>query len=213
MNEYLANLSGKTPKTDLTVDSYVRWLDAMADGGRQYRTPSTEPATKILGIPIYDSAGWMHPKNQMLATLNQFKSEFQTDYGCSYTVDQRSRQSYDDIGAEVREGNLVIIHLMKDPTTKAQLWIGGSPHTLGPVIKMDDKEITLLDTGETSKTVTMSKEQFMKQWGRSSNLRTPLLRWMPDWLQLKFPFYDAYTAPRTMTVITPDTGWKVAGLS
>jgi hypothetical protein len=103
-------------------------------------------------------------------------------------------------------GNLVIIHLMRDPNPQApgHFWIGGTPHTLGPVIRMDAQEITLLDTGR-DKTIAYSKEEFMKYWDRSSQLRVPRARWMPKWFQLKLPFYYAYTPPRTMTVITPDT--------
>jgi hypothetical protein len=128
------------------------------------------------------------------------------EYGCSYTVEQRSWNAYTDIAREVRTGKLVIIHLRHDPDPQApgQFWIGGSPHTLGPVINMNAEGINLLDTG-TQKTMTYPKEEFMKYWGRSSQFQLPPASWMPRWLQLKVPFYYAYTPPRTMTIITPDS--------
>ncbi len=206
MNEYLAHLSNRPQKPDLLVDSYVQQLDSMGDRGKIYRYPSNEPAIHIPLVGDISRAGWMYPRTQMLRTLDQFASEFMQDYGCSYTVEQSSWNSYTDIAREVRKGKLVIIHLMHDPDPQApgQLWIGGNPHTLGPVIKMDVKEITLLDTG-MDKTFTYSKEEFIKYWDRSSQLRLPPVSWMPKWFQPKLPFYYAYTSPRTMTVITPDT--------
>jgi hypothetical protein len=211
MNEYLARLSNQSPKPNLIVDSYVKQLDSMGDQGRIYRNPSNAPSIHIPLVGDISRAGWMHPRTQMLRTLKQFASEFEQYYDCSYTVKQSSRNSYTDIAREVREGNLVIIHLMHEPQAPGQFWIGGNPHTLGPVIRIDAKEITLLDTG-TDKTTTYPREEFMKSWGRSSQLRFPPVRWMPEWLQPKLPFYYAYTPPRTMTVITPDTSCSPANM-
>jgi len=206
MNEYLAHLSNKPPKPDLPVGGYVEQLDGMGDQGKIYRYPSNVPPTHIPFVGDISRAGWMYPRTQMLRALDRFASELRQEFGCSYTVEQRSRNSYVDITREVRNGKLVIIHLMHDPNPQApgQFWIGGNPHTLGPVIKMDPKEITLLDTG-ASRTTTYSQEDFMKFWSRSSQFRVPPAPWMPKWLPTQLPFYYAYTPPRTMTVITPDT--------
>jgi len=206
MNEYLAHLSNKSPKPDLLIGSYIQQLDSLGAQGKIYRYPSNEPPVHIPLVGDISRAGWMYPRTQMLRTLRQFASEFQQDYGCSYTVGQSSWNSYAAIARKVRNGNLVIIHLLHDPDPHApgQFWIGGSPHTLGPVIKMDAEGITLLDTG-AQKTRAYSKEEFMRYWDRSSQFRVPPAPWMPKWLPTQLPFYYAYTPPRTMTVITPDT--------
>ncbi len=202
LNEYLARLSNQSPRPDLIVDNYVKQLDSMGDQGKIYRYPSHEPAIQIPLVGGISRAGWMHPRTQMLRMLRQFASEFEQYYGCSYTVRQSSRNSYADIAKEVLKGNLVIIHLLHDPQAPGHFWIGGNPHTLGPVIKIDAQEILLLDTG-TDKTTTYPKEKFMKYWGKSSQIRFPPIRRLPEWYQPKLPFYYAYTPPRTMTVLTP----------
>lgn len=206
MNEYLAHLASKPQKPYLPVDRYVQQLDSLGAQGKMYRYPSTEPPVHLPLIGDISRAGWMYPRTQLLRTLGQFASEFRQEYGCSYTVEQSSRNAYTDIAREVCKGHLVIIHLMHDPDPQApgQSWIGGSPHTFGPVIKMDEQEITLLDTG-AQKTSAYRKDDFMKYWDRSSQFRIPPAPRRPKWLQLKLPFYYAYTQPRTMTVITPDT--------
>lgn len=205
LNEYLAHLSNKPPKPDLLVVGYIQQLDSLGSQGRIYRYPSNEPPVHIPWVGDISRAGWMYPRTQLLRTLKQFASEFRQEYGCSYAVEQRSWNAYTDIARAVRTGKLVIIHLMHDPDPQApgQFWIGGSPHTLGPVIKMDMDGITLLDTGMQG-TMTYPREEFMTYWDRSSQFRIPPTPGIPKWLQVKLPFYYAYTPPRTMTILTPD---------
>ncbi len=203
LNESLARLANQLPQPDLIVDDYIKQLDGMGTQGRKFRIPSNEPPIRIPLVGEISRAGWMHPRTQMPRMLKQFASEFRQYYGCSFTVEQRTRNSYADIAREVRNGNLVIIHILHEPRAPGQFWIGGNPHTLGPVLRMDAQEITLLDTG-TDQTTTYSQEQFMKYWSRSSLLRFPPVPQMREWLQPKLPFFYTYTPPRTMTILTPD---------
>jgi len=202
MNEYAANLSGKTQKPDLTVDDYVNNLDKMKVDGLKYRVPSYVPVT----------GGWMHPRLQMPKALDAVSEELENEYGCSFTYKQDKWNSYNDIAEEVRNGNLVLIHgawnvrpklSTWETLTNPHAWIGGSPHTMGPVVKMDANSIT--DVNTDGNLINMPKEDFMKFWGEPTNVQVPVPKWMPEWLRVKLTPYAAYTPARTMTVITPDT--------
>ncbi|MBV6402126.1 MAG: hypothetical protein CNIPEHKO_02432 [Anaerolineales bacterium] len=199
MNEYLANLSNKTPLPDLAVKDYASQTDSLGKQAWLYRVPTNVPPLPIINIDI---GGWMHPKLQMERALNEFASQFESQYGCSYTIEQSSRNSYLDIARNLREGNLVIIHGMWD-TSDPRAWIGGAPHTMGPVVEMDAKNITLVNTD--GKTLTMTKEKFKEFWGQSSQVQIPGPKWLPEWLRPKLPFFYTYTKPNTMTVVIPDT--------
>jgi len=213
MNEYLAHLSNQSQLPDLTVDGYIKDLDSKGFEELKYRIPSNTPdlSLPIIG-PITDSspAGWMHPRFQMPYALNEFAAEFDREYGYSYTIEQSSGNSYLDIARNVREGNLVIIHGMwnvdpsqTNPLTNLHAWIGGTPHTLGPVISMDANSITILDTGAKN-TYTFTRDEFMKFWGEPTNVQVPWPQWLPETLRVKVTPINTYTPPWTMTVITPD---------
>ncbi|MGE5774953.1 MAG: hypothetical protein ACM33V_01970 [Chloroflexota bacterium] len=209
VNNYLANLSGKTPLPDLTAPAYVVTLDAKGDDAKKYRYPSNEPPINIPLVGPINRAGFMYPRKQLPNALEAFADEFEDYYGCSFTVKQSSGNSYNDIAREVRQGHLVIVHIMRepDPNAPGQAWIGGNPHTLGPVTLTDDTKIVMVDpaaydaNGQPVSTTTMPKDQFMKYWSTSSKIHPFGQNWLP---RSPFPMY-MYTAPNTMTVIIPDT--------
>ncbi len=207
MNEYAAHLSGKTQQPDWTLQGYITRLDGMGGQSLQYRVPSYVPIT----------GGWMHPRLQMKNALEEIQAELKTDYNCSFTYKQTKWNFYNDIATEVSQGHLVLVHgaWNVDPKlsawetlTNPHAWIGGTPHTMGPVLKVTPKEITLVNTD--GNTITMPKEDFMKFWGGTTNVQYPLPRWLPEWMRIKFTPYAAYTPARTMTVIIPDTTCSTA---
>jgi hypothetical protein len=187
VNEQLAALANKPALPDLLVKDFTLQVDALANPW-EYRVPSNQPPVPVIGMPI---AGWMHPELQLPNTLDYFAAEFQTEYGCSFDVKQSSGNSLDDIADNLQQGNLVIVHgLWEVPTdlTNGQFYLGGAPHTMGPVISIDGNAntVTILDTGSSPTPNVMSVENFEAWWGRQSA-------------------GNLYTEPNSMTVVIPDT--------
>jgi hypothetical protein len=163
-------------------------LDNMGDAGKKYRNPSD--MKPVFGIEV---KGWMHPKNQLLETLNMFSDEFQAAYGCSFKTQQTSGNTIADINRELQAGNLVIVHgLSEVPDKDVRRWLGGTPHTMGAVatINWNASTISVLNTYPDPVTKGLMYEkplqEFEQWWGRKNTL-------------------DLYTEPNTMTVLIPDT--------
>jgi len=105
MNAYLAYLSNKPPLPDLRVDEYVAQIDNLGPSAWQYRIPSNQPPVTIPGIGDIPVAGWMHPTLQLPRVLNQFANQLRAEYGYSYTVQQISGSTLDDIARNLDDGN------------------------------------------------------------------------------------------------------------
>lgn len=208
MNEYLSHTSTETPERYLKVERYVKESDKLGDDQWDFRVPSNAKPVNIPGGDPQPIAGWMHPRVQLPDALDRFKNELKDRYGYSFNVKQTSWNDYTDIAGEVRDGNLVLISGMYPPEPGNQSILGGAPHTLGPVVKMDANTITLIDPGYPSgdpKAIhTFTKDEFLDFWGRSSKIEVQAgPDWLPDFLKPKVSVY-AYTKPNTMTVLEPD---------
>jgi hypothetical protein len=180
MNEYLADISKKPALPDLLLHDYVGQTDRAGPFGLPVRIASYFPDTM---------SGMMHPRIQMPNALNQFASEFRMHYGCSFTITQTSGNSLDDIVKNLKDGNLVIVHGMREayPQDGLPYYLGGWPHTMGPVVKvdMDTNTIRILDTLK-DEFYEESLQEFHDFWGRPST-------------------FNLYTKPNTMTVLVPDS--------
>lgn len=193
MKDLLAEKFGRTPLPDILVQNYVAQLDSQGLGGLQYRFPTNSPriVVKLTRIqPLFDftPAGWMHPVWQAPNALNAFSEQLKQEYGCGFTVRQTSGNTLKDIDKNLQEGNLILVHGLWSPSDNNQTFLGGLPHTMGPVIAHDTTvgKITLLDPGTQDALHEMSISEFTDFWSKPSKA-------------------NLYTQPNTMTVLIPDT--------
>lgn len=189
MNELLASRTGKPPLPDLIIQDYVAALDGLGWRGIFYRVPSRFPD---LSIPLiskgkFSPRGFMLPRSQALFALRRLAAELRNYYGVSFRVRQTARNTLEDIAANLRAGNLVLLSGLYRAVGKEQELLGGSPHTYGPVTEVDFAAgtITALDTGASPLNVS-TFEEFLHFWDRKSLL-------------------NLHTRPRTMTVLAVET--------
>jgi hypothetical protein len=190
VNYYLANLTGKQPMPLLLLQDYVKQTDSDPLPIIPARFPTgSNPFDPWGKIGPIDKEGMMHPGVQLPIALNQFRQEFDDYYGCSFQVEQSSYNSPDDIGNELRQGHYVIVSGMypPDPNLPGQVWLGGSPHSMGAVVDINGStlpnKIKIMDTNGTFYDEDVS--DFLQWWGREST-------------------GNLYAPPNSMTVIIPD---------
>jgi hypothetical protein len=187
MNALLAFQTSRAALDDLGVEKFVSENDRLGIRGLpcRFRTDFPKVNVPFTGI-AFSPRGFMLPRWQVLPALRQLAKPMRKHYGKAFRVRQGSGRKLEDIATQVRAGNLVLISGMNPPGSPEQEFLGGSPHTLGPVIEVDfdAQKITLLDTGPQAFKVD-TFEHFQEFWGRKS-------RW------------NLYVKPYTMTVLIPD---------
>jgi hypothetical protein len=188
MNEFLAFRTGLAQLPDQSVQDYIDELDKLGWRGIPLRFPTKFP---VISIPLtsikLNLRGFLLPQSQVLNTLKRISAKFKQYYGSSFVAKQTSGNTLKDIARNIQEGNLVLISGLFESNDPLQKLLGGSPHTLGPVIEVNfiTSTITSIDTGiEPLRTFTFN--DFMQFWGRKSLL-------------------NLYTKPYTMTVLIPDS--------
>jgi hypothetical protein len=187
LNELLALKTNQARLSDLSVQEYIDTLDRLGWRGLSYRFPTNFPGISIPLTAIeLNPRGFMLPRLQALNALKRIAAELRQYYGCSFAVKQTSGNTLQDIATNLREGNLVLLSGLYESSNPVQNLLGGSPHTLGPVTKIDfgTGMITLLDTGPHQPLSTVSFGNFMQFWSRKSRL-------------------NLYTKPCTMTILIP----------
>jgi len=177
VKDLLANRFGFRPLPDLGVEQYAANLDSMGLTKWLYRIPSSIP--KI--------GGWMHPRIQLPRALEQLSDDLRKHYGRGFTCRQTSGNSLTDIGKNIADGNLVLVHGLWETKNRreARYYLGGSPHTMGIVVEIDLDKAVIRVMNTNRKLDTLPIKEFSEFWGRRS-------------------FANAYTKPNTMTVVIPD---------
>jgi len=184
MNELCAYRTGKPRLPDITVLQYISELEHIGWRSILSRVPTTFPDIYIpFGSKKINPRGFMHPRYQALRNLKRLAVELRNHYGKSYSVSQFAGKRIEDIEFHLDRGDLVLVSGMFPPIGLEQAFLGGAPHTLGPVtmVSRQNRQIVMLDTGK-SPTKTFSFPDFNSFWGRKSRL-------------------DLYTKPNTITVV------------
>jgi hypothetical protein len=172
MNELCAYRTGKPRLPYLSVIKYIDELEDIGWRSILYRVPTTFPNICIpFGSKKINPRGFMHPRYQALRNLVHLAGELRNHYGISYSVSQFAGKRIEDIEFHLNRGNLLLVSGMFPPLGPEQVFLGGAPHTLGPVtmVSRRDGKIAMLDTGKTP-TKTLSLSDFTNIWGRKSRL-------------------------------------------
>lgn len=188
MNELLSFRTGRTKLTVQSVQDYVKELDEKGWSSIVFRVPSFFPNISFPpgSKEKLNPRGFMLPRSQEIFALKKISDVFRQHYGAGFKVKQSDGNSLEGIAVNLLAGNLVLLSGMYAAQGKEQGFLGGSPHTYGPVteINFDSHTITAIDTGVNAFNIS-SFYSFDEYWSKKSRL-------------------NLYTKPRTMTLLIPD---------
>ena len=169
-------------KANLRLEEYTSNLDKRGILGWKYRIQT--------GIPIFE--GMMTPWQAVLA-LRDHAASLKKEYGKSFNIRLSPRCTVDNLIANLKQGNVMLIHgawriKLTDPSNRHLSFLGGMPHTM-VLVGYDPGEDHwfLLDPAHpyTPSLKAMKTQELITEfWGR------------------KFLFYP----PRfSVSIITPET--------